>query len=143
MKTKEFMKAIDDLGFTIKIAGCWMIIITLNDVRLLKINSLNQSVVFFRGTYNCQLHRKLLTLVTLYINTPSEEREEEKRYYLQLIAIVEALEQHYKTADGYVKQLESKRIKLPRDRKAIRYWEGQRNAFDRAIYLTTLYEVTE
>ena len=33
-------------------------------------------------------------------------------------AIVEALEQHYKTADGYVKQLESKRIKLPRDRKA-------------------------
>ena len=29
-------------------------------------------------------------------------------------AIVEALEQHYKTADGYVKQLESKRIKLPR-----------------------------
>ena len=55
-------------------------------------------------------------------------------------AIVEALEQHYKTADGYVKQLESKRIKLPRDRKAIQYWEGQRNAFDRAIYLTTLYE---
>ena len=57
-------------------------------------------------------------------------------------AIVEALEQHYKTADGYVKQLESKRIKLPRDRKAIHYWEGQRNAFDRAIYLTTLYEVS-
>ena len=42
-------------------------------------------------------------------------------------AIVEALEQHYKTADGYVKQLESKRIKLPRDRKAIHYWEGQSN----------------
>ena len=57
-------------------------------------------------------------------------------------AIVEALEQHYKTADGYVKQLESKRIKLPRDRKAIHYWEGQRNAFDRAIYLTALYEVS-
>ena len=57
-------------------------------------------------------------------------------------AIVEALEQHYKTADEYVKQLESKRIKMPRDRKAIQYWKGQRNAFDRAIYLTTLYEVS-
>ena len=56
-------------------------------------------------------------------------------------AIVEALEQQYQTADGHVKQLESKRIKLPRHLKAIRYWEGQRNAFDRAIYLTTLYEV--
>ena len=56
--------------------------------------------------------------------------------------IVEALEQHYKTADEYVKQLESKRIKFPRDRRAIHYWKGQRNAFDRAIYLTTLYEVS-
>ena len=55
-------------------------------------------------------------------------------------AIVEALEQHYKTADGYVKQLESKRIRFPRDRRAIIYWTGQSNAFDRAIYLTTLYE---
>ena len=55
-------------------------------------------------------------------------------------AIVEALEQHYKTADEYVKSLESKRIKFPRDRRAIIYWTGQRNAFDRAIYLTTLYE---
>ena len=55
-------------------------------------------------------------------------------------AIVEALEQHYKTADEYIKQLENKRIKFPRDRRAIHYWEGQRNAFDRAIYLTTLYE---
>ena len=43
-------------------------------------------------------------------------------------AIVEALEQHYKTADGYVKQLESKRIKLPRDRRAIQYWEKQSHA---------------
>lgn len=57
--------------------------------------------------------------------------------------IVEALEQHYKTADGYLKQLESKRIKMPRDRKAIKYWEGQRDAFDRVIYLTTLCEVAE
>ena len=57
--------------------------------------------------------------------------------------IVEALEQHYKTADEYVKQLESKRIKFPIDHRAIQYWEGQRNAFDRAIYLTTLYEEEE
>ena len=55
-------------------------------------------------------------------------------------AIVEALEEQCKTADGYVTQLESKRIQFPRDRRAIHYWEGQRNAFDRAIYLTTLYE---
>ena len=55
-------------------------------------------------------------------------------------AIVEALEQHYKTADEYVKLLESKKIKFLRDRRAIIYWKGQRNAFDRAIYLTTLYE---
>ena len=86
MKTKEFMEAIDDLGFTIKIDGCWMIITTLNATRLLKINSLNQSVVFFRGNYNCQLDRELLTLVTLYINTPSEERDEEKRYWLRIVA---------------------------------------------------------
>ena len=58
-------------------------------------------------------------------------------------AIVESLEQHYKTADEYVKQLENKRIKFPRDCRAIQYWKGQRNAFDRAIYLTTLYEVNE
>lgn len=57
--------------------------------------------------------------------------------------IVSTLEQHYKTADAYVRQLESKRIKLPRDRRAISYWIGQRDAFDRAIYLTTIYEVAE
>lgn len=58
-------------------------------------------------------------------------------------AIVSALEQHYKTADEHVKQLENKRIKFPVDRRAISYWIGQKNAFDRAIYLTTLYEVSE
>lgn len=57
--------------------------------------------------------------------------------------IVSTLEQHYKTADEYVRKLESKRIKLPIDRRAISYWIGQRNAFDRAIYLTTIYEVAE
>jgi hypothetical protein len=86
MKTKEFKDAVTDLGFKIKIDGCWMIITTLNDTRLLKTNSLNQSVIFFRGNYNCQLDRKLLILVTLYINTPSEEREEEKRYWLRIVA---------------------------------------------------------
>lgn len=86
MKTKEFKDAVTDLGFKIKIDGCWMIITTLNDTRLLKTNSLNQSVIFFRGNYNCQLDRKLLILVTLYINTPSEEREEEKRYRLRIVA---------------------------------------------------------
>ena len=86
MKTKEFMAKVRSLEFEIEMEGCWVVIRTISGAKQLKINKNYASVVFFRGNYSSEIDRNLLNLVVGYLNTPKEEREEEKRYYLRLTA---------------------------------------------------------
>ena len=86
MKTKEFMAKVRSLEFEIEMEGCWVVIRTISGAKQLKINKNYESVVFFRGNYSSEIDRNLLNLVVGYLNTPKEEREEEKRYYLRLVA---------------------------------------------------------
>lgn len=83
MKTKEFMAKVRSLEFEIEMEGCWVVIRTISGAKQLKINKNYASVVFFRGNYSSEIDRNLLNLVVGYLNTPKEEREEEKRYYLR------------------------------------------------------------
>ena len=82
MKTKEFMAKVRSLEFEIEMEGCWVVIRTISGAKQLKINKNYESVVFFRGNYSSEIDRNLLNLVVGYLNTPKEEREEEKRYRL-------------------------------------------------------------
>ena len=85
MKTKEFMAKVRSLELEIEMEGCWIVIRTISGAKQLKINKNYASVVFFRGNYSSEIDRNLLNLVVGYLNTPNEEREEEKRYWLQRI----------------------------------------------------------
>ena len=85
MKTKEFMAKVRSLELEIEMEGCWIVIRTISGAKQLKINKNYASVVFFRGNYSSEIDRNLLNLVVGYLNTPNEEREEEKRYYLRLV----------------------------------------------------------
>ena len=85
MKTKEFMAKVRSLEFEIETEGCWVVIRAISGAKQLKINKNYASVVFFRGNYSNEIDRNLLNLVVGYLNTPKEEREEEKRYYLRLV----------------------------------------------------------
>ena len=82
MKTKEFMAKVRSLELEIEMEGCWIVIRTISGAKQLKINKNYASVVFFRGNYSSEIDRNLLNLVVGYLNTPNEEREEEKRYRL-------------------------------------------------------------
>ena len=83
MKTKEFMAKVRSLEFEIEMEGCWIVIRTISGAKQLKINKNYASVVFFRGNYSSEIDRNLLNLVVGYLNTPKEDREEEKRYRLR------------------------------------------------------------
>ena len=87
MKTKEFMAKVRSLEFEIEMEGCWVVIRTISGAKQLKINKNYESVVFFRGNYSSEIDRNLLNLVVGYLNTPKEEREEEKRYWLRKIPV--------------------------------------------------------
>ena len=87
MKTKEFMAKVRSLEFEIEMEGCWIVIRTISGAKQLKINKNYASVVFFRGNYSSEIDRNLLNLVVGYLNTPKEDREEEKRYWLRKIPI--------------------------------------------------------
>ena len=86
MKTKEFMAKVRSLEFEIEMEDCWVVIRAISGAKQLKINKNYASVVFFRGNYNSEIDRNLLNLVVGYLNTPKEEREEEKRYWLRIVA---------------------------------------------------------
>ena len=87
MKTKEVMAKVRSLELEIEMEGCWIVIRTISGAKQLKINKNYASVVFFRGNYSSEIDRNLLNLVVGYLNTPNEEREEEKRYWLQKIPV--------------------------------------------------------
>ena len=86
MKTKEFMAKVRSLEFEIEMEGCWVVIRAISGAKQLKINKNYASVVFFRGNYSSEIDRNLLNLVVGYLNTPKEERDEEKRYYLTSVS---------------------------------------------------------
>ncbi|MDU5086794.1 MAG: hypothetical protein E6235_07055 [Anaerococcus vaginalis] len=84
MKTKEFIKRVEELGFEvseeydyIRICVCNYIIATLSESRLYCINTYNSVKVEWVN------EKKLFDLLVEYAKTPIEDRKEEKRFFLR------------------------------------------------------------
>ena len=84
MKTKEFIKNVEDLGFGVKICD--------SQIRILA-NDFIISVVYIGREYMINTYKpvslafrnedELFDLIIKYAKTPIEERTEEKLYYLR------------------------------------------------------------
>lgn len=121
MKTKEFMAKVRSLEFEIETEGCWVVIRAISGSKQLKVNKNYASVVFFRGNYSNEIDRNLLNLVVGYLNTPKEEREEEKRYWLRFTTptLLKDL-----IPNGYLNiHRESNELSLSSDKKDTEYFK--------------------
>lgn len=84
MKTKEFIKRVEDLGYDVELYPSHVVITTSNisvatvyTQRLYEINT--RSIVKVELTHK----EELFDLIIKYAKTPIEEREEEKKFYLR------------------------------------------------------------
>lgn len=84
MKTKEFIKRVEELGFEvseeydyIRICVCNYIIATLSESRLYCINTYNSVKVEWVN------EKKLFDLLVEYAKTPIEDRKEEEKYFYE------------------------------------------------------------
>ena len=82
MKTKEFIKRVEDLGYKTEVClktlrirekGCLTALIMLNRRFSFETNFINKPIV----------DETLFNLIVEYVKTPVEDREEEKRFYLK------------------------------------------------------------
>ena len=84
MKTKEFIKRVEELGYDVKLRNNYIQIIRDEFVAV---------VVYMNVMYSITFHQiiktswnngdKLFDLIVEYAKTPVEDREEEKKYYLR------------------------------------------------------------
>lgn len=99
MKTKEFIKEVTRMGFYANIEGD-DIVVNTNTTRgeWFRINDYNMdSGSFFtitEGRCLAEIHLDLLKLIIKYMDTPLEERQEPKRFYL-LLKASKTLEKNY------------------------------------------------
>lgn len=52
---------------------------------------------------------------------------------------IDELKRNRQSAKNYINELKSKRFKTRRVRKALDYWEGNYDAFDRVLFLAQWY----
>lgn len=55
------------------------------------------------------------------------------------VEFIDELKRNRQSAKNYINELKSKRFKTIRVRKALDYWEGNYDAFDRALFLAQWY----
>ena len=86
MKTKEFMAKVRSLEFGIIQEGHQLVIRTIGSHVIARVNRPSQQTEIVTFTFASADRRELLNIISEYTGTPPEEREEEKRYYLRLVA---------------------------------------------------------
>ena len=55
------------------------------------------------------------------------------------VELIDELKRNRQSAKNYINELKIKRFKTRRNRKALDYWEGNYDAFDRALFLAQWY----
>ena len=83
MKTKEFMAKVRSLEFGIIQEGHQLVIRTPGCSVVARVNIFSQQTEIFYFTFGSADRRELLKIISEYTGTPSEDREEEKRYRLR------------------------------------------------------------
>ena len=87
MKTKEFMAKVRSLEFGIIQEGHQLVIRTPGCSVVARVNIFSQQTEILQFTFGSADRRELLNIIAEYTGTPSEDREEEKRYRLRKIPI--------------------------------------------------------
>ena len=86
MKTKEFMAKVRSLEFGIIQEGHQLVVRTPGCSVVARVNIFPQQTEIFYFTFGSADRRELLKIISEYTETPSEDREEEKRYYLRNVS---------------------------------------------------------
>ncbi|MDD7339768.1 MAG: hypothetical protein PUG50_04245 [Eubacteriales bacterium] len=84
MKTKEFIKKIEKMGYDIEIAYD-TIRVTYDGGILARIDKVKPYTLDTKATFEVKHVKELFDLCTQYARTPTDEREEEQKFYLQKI----------------------------------------------------------
>ena len=87
MKTKEFMAKVRSLEFGIIQEGHQLVVRTPGCSIVARVNRPSQQTEIVTFTFASADRRELLNIIAEYTGTPPEEREEEKRYWLQKIPV--------------------------------------------------------
>ena len=87
MKTKEFMAKVRSLEFGIIQEGHQLVVRTPGCSIVARVNRPSQQTEIVTFTFGSADRRELLNIISEYTGTPPEEREEEKRYWLQKIPV--------------------------------------------------------
>ena len=109
MKTKEFMAKVRSLEFGIIQEGHQMVVRTPGCSVVARVNIFSQQTEILQFTFGSADRRELLNIVSEYTGTPSEDREEEKRYRLRYVTppllrrkLTAPEYLYFRRCDGYV-----------------------------------------
>lgn len=82
MKTKEFIKRVKELGYDIEISE-ENVFIKRDGFIIVRISRISMYIMRIYTCFKVKHTKELFDLCTEYARTPIEEREEEKKFYLQ------------------------------------------------------------
>ena len=82
MKTKEFIKRVKELGYDIEISE-ENVFIKRDGFIIARISRISMYIMRIYTCFKVKHTKELFDLCTEYASTPIEEREEEKKFYLQ------------------------------------------------------------
>lgn len=87
MKTKEFIKRIEELGFEVWISGGIAYVLKDGRYEVARIKTKRACAIDFfyllNETLDKEISEKLFDIIVEYAKTPIEDREEEKKIYLR------------------------------------------------------------
>lgn len=87
MKTKEFIKRVEELGFEACISGSIAYVLKDGRYTVAKIKTKRACAIDFfyhlNDTLDKEISEKLFDIIVEYAKTPIEDREEEKKFYLK------------------------------------------------------------
>lgn len=87
MKTKEFIKRVEELGFEVWISGSTAYVLKNGQYTVARIKTKRACAIDFFYILNESLDKeiseKLFDIIVEYAKTPLDEREKEKKFYLR------------------------------------------------------------
>ena len=94
MRTKEFIKKVEELGFEVWISGSTAYVLKDERYTVARVKTKRACAIDFFYLLNERLDKeiseKLFDIIVEYAKTPIEDREEEKKFYLRHRYLVQA-----------------------------------------------------